>query len=38
MQPIANGELAKFYFWNKRRTGRFLVSDLDMNVMAVRPY
>lgn len=38
MQPIANGELAKFYFWNKHRTGRFLVSDLDMNVMAVRPY
>lgn len=36
--PLLAGETVKCYFWNQGRKGRFLVDDLDMTVMAVRPY
>lgn len=36
--PIAEGDTVKFYFWNKAHEGPFLLDDLDITVMAARPY
>ena len=36
--PLQTGEWIKFYFWNQQGLGRFEVDDLDMTVMAARPY
>ena len=38
LQPLAPGEKVKFYFWNQDGQGRFMADDLDMTVMAARPY
>lgn len=36
--PVGEGEDLKFYFWNKKSAARFRLDDLDVTVMAVRPY
>lgn len=38
LQPLGPGEKVKFYFWNQDGRSRFFADDLDMTVMAVRPY
>lgn len=38
LQPLGPGEKVKFYFWNQDGKSRFMADDLDMTVMAVRPY
>lgn len=35
---VSAGEDLKFYFWNKESRARFRVDDLDVTVLAVRPY
>ena len=35
---IEEGDTVKFYFWNKDCEGPFLLDDLDITVMAARPY
>lgn len=38
LHPLGPADRVKFFFWNRDRTGRFLADDLDMTVMAARPY
>ena len=38
LEPLKRGEKVKLYFWDQDGKGRFLTDDLDMTVMAVRPY
>lgn len=38
LHPLERTDKVKFFFWNKDGTGRFLADDLDMTVMAARPY
>ncbi len=38
LDPLNPGEKLKFYFWNEDGKSRFMLDDLDMTVMAVRPY
>lgn len=38
LHPLGRTDKVKFFFWNRGRHGRFLVDDLDMTVMAARPY
>lgn len=35
---IAPGQHLKFYFWSKTRSARCRIDDLEMHVLAVRPY
>lgn len=38
LQPLQPDSKVKFFFWNRSGTGRFMADDLDMTVMAARPY
>lgn len=38
LQPLQRGDRVKFYFWDRSEQARFLLDDLDMTVLAVRPY
>lgn len=36
--PVKDGATLKVYFWNQRGQAGFLADDLDLTLMAVRPY
>ncbi len=38
LQPLQPNSQVKFFFWNRSGNGRFMADDLDMTVMAARPY
>lgn len=38
LPALLPGDKLKFYWWNKESDGRLLLDDLDITVMAVRPY
>lgn len=38
LPPLAEGQYIKFYLWDQQRRSAYRLDDLDMTVLAVRPY